>query len=140
MKISLVLTLFFIAVHSFSQNNKAGTITVAKSTVSGIYLYESSSEQKTYIRIFSDSSVMMANNNGDLDYMDYWFTQMARNSNLPKGKLEFNGDKIVIELKIAQSKEDNIILNGMFIDNQNMKLHRVGEGYDNKDYIFIKQK
>ncbi len=82
---------------------------------------------------------MLANNREESEYMMYWFDRMARDSNLPKGKLEFFGEEVRIEIKIAQSKEDNILLRGTFIEPTKMKLHRVGKDVDNKDYIFIKQ-
>lgn len=137
MKINFTIVFLVFCIVSFSQEKK-GTIKVAKNTVSGLYLYEADSGTRTYIRIFNDSSVMLANNNEDPDYMVYWFDQMSRNSNLPHGKLIFTGEEVNIELRVAQSREDNIHLRGTFIEPEKLKLRRIGEGVDNKDYIFNK--
>lgn len=142
MMIKLILNFIFILNFSisFSQATKTGTIHVVRNKLAGIYLYESEKGTRTYIKITQDSTVMIANNNADIDYMDYWFDRMGRDSNLPKGKIQLTRDSIYIEIKIAQSKEDNIILVGNRIDQDNLNLKRVGEGYDPNSYIFKKVK
>lgn len=139
MKIKLIFLFLFFSSIALNQGSK-GTIKVKKNTLAGIYVYNSEGEMKTYIRIFKDSTAMLANNKEGLDYMDFWFDRMLRDSNLPKGKVEIYGSDIKIEIKVAQSKEDNIILNGTFFEEVHLKLHRVGKDYDNKEYIFYKKR
>jgi len=140
MKSSLIILYLAIFFLGFSQDNKKGTIKVGKSTLEGLYLYESEKGTKTYIKVSGNNGVMIANNNADVDYMEYWFKQMATSSNLPKGILIQQGEQLDIEIKVAQSKEDNIILTGTILADGKLRLRRVGEGYDNDFYIFNKQK
>ncbi|MEZ4938179.1 MAG: hypothetical protein R2799_11360 [Crocinitomicaceae bacterium] len=117
---------------------KAGTIRVAKETVSGLYIYKANSGSNTYLRIFKDSSVMIANNSEDAEYMFYWFDRMSRDSNLPKGKAYIRDSIFQVRIKVAQSIEDDILLDGIFIETDKLKVHRVGRNVDSKYYVFTK--
>lgn len=139
MRSSLVCCVILFPLFLFSQEAKKGTIHVSKNKLEGIYLYESEKGTKTYIKIFSDSTTMIANNSKGTEYMDFWFDRMVRDSNLPKGKIAINGNEIFVEIKIAQSKDDNMILEGTLFEEKHLKLRRVGKDFDNNYYIFYKQ-
>lgn len=82
--------------------------------------------------------VMLANNQEDPEYMLYWFDRMARDSNLPMGKISIEGELVHIHIKVAQSKEDDIILDGSLIYPDKLKLKRTGKGFDPNEYLFTK--
>ncbi|MCB0477496.1 MAG: hypothetical protein KDC84_05000 [Crocinitomicaceae bacterium] len=136
MKIRLLVAMLWFSM-AFGQDKK-GTITVEKETISGLYVYKTNSGSKTYIRIFKDSMVMIANNSEGPEYMMYWFDRMARDSNLPQGKAEIKDSLFHVRIKVAQSIEDDIILDGMFLESNRLKVHRKGQNVDNKEYIFTK--